>query len=267
MNTNPTPRKAHHPTSFLTKPADEYRAQCRIHLNNGSGAVSLGMVRVGDELRGGTTAALDPATARAIAADLTARADEIEPPAVAPSAEAERHGTYAAELYANLHGPSIGYGEPRGLDYREDDLEAVATWAARHALGLESYEGAGDAASARGERLTPVLRRFAFSGQDGDAARYDGQVVAIVRPLDPDNPADNLDPEVGPMYRVRADDGHAFDVFADELSPVPTPEQIAERILVSDEHGERGEYRYDTRDGVRDMLALAVRIARGEVSL
>lgn len=59
--------------------------------------------------------------------------------------------------------------------------------------------------------------RFGFMGQDEEAARYAGQPVTIVRQLDPNDPADNLDAEVGDMYRVQANDGHTFDAFADEL--------------------------------------------------
>jgi len=59
---------------------------------------------------------------------------------------------------------------------------------------------------------------FTFAGQDEEAATFDGQTVEIVRPLDPSDPSDNLDAEVGPMYRVQTDDGQTFDVFADELS-------------------------------------------------
>jgi hypothetical protein len=80
MNTTPTPRKAHRPTTFLSKPADEYRAQYRIYVNNGNAAATFGMQQVDGDVRRSFTAALDPATARAIGEDLIARANEIEPP-------------------------------------------------------------------------------------------------------------------------------------------------------------------------------------------
>lgn len=66
---------------------------------------------------------------------------------------------------------------------------------------------------AAGERAV-----FSFAGQDEEAATFHGQTVEIVRPLDPSNPGDNLDAEVGTMYRVRADSGQTFDAFADELT-------------------------------------------------
>lgn len=159
MSNNAAPRKAQHALT-LTAPAVAYNAygatETEIGVNSGAEAVSLWM-RYATEFNG-PAARLTPDQARTLAADLIARADEIETPAAAPSADtvAERHGAYAAELYTNLHGPSIGCGEPYGRDYREDDLEAVATWAARHALGLESYEGAGDAV-ARGEESGPTV--------------------------------------------------------------------------------------------------------------
>ena len=44
-----------------------------------------------------------------------------------------------------------------------------------------------------------------------------GQTVEIVRPLTPDE----ADEEVGPMFRVRFQDGIEADVFGDELSVPP----------------------------------------------
>lgn len=50
-----------------------------------------------------------------------------------------------------------------------------------------------------------------------DIPRYNGQTVTIIRPLDPTNPDDHYEEEVGPMFRVKAQDGSEFDVFKDEL--------------------------------------------------
>lgn len=48
-------------------------------------------------------------------------------------------------------------------------------------------------------------------------AKHSGQVVSIVRPLT----AGEADlEEVGPMFRIRADDGWEGDVFGDELTEV-----------------------------------------------
>lgn len=51
-----------------------------------------------------------------------------------------------------------------------------------------------------------------------DMAAYSGQSVTVVRPLDASDPEDSYDEEVGPMFRVRAGDGHEFDAFGDELT-------------------------------------------------
>lgn len=67
--------------------------------------------------------------------------------------------------------------------------------------------------------LTPGdAATFTLHGTDEYAAEFDGQTVTVIRPLDPNNPASNLDEEVGPMYRLRSLDGREFDAFADELT-------------------------------------------------
>lgn len=59
---------------------------------------------------------------------------------------------------------------------------------------------------------------FTLRGTDEHAAEFDGQTVTVIRALDPNDPADHLDEEVGPMFKVRASDGREFDAFVDELS-------------------------------------------------
>jgi hypothetical protein len=90
MNTTPTPRKAHRPMT-LTAPAVPHNAygatETEIGANSGSAAISLWM-RYASEFNG-PGARLTPDQARTLAADLIARANEIEPPAPAPFTEAE----------------------------------------------------------------------------------------------------------------------------------------------------------------------------------
>lgn len=62
-----------------------------------------------------------------------------------------------------------------------------------------------------------IKATFRFVGQDEAAAKYDGQAVEVIRPLDASNPADHYDAEVGPMFRVRASNGHEFNAFGGEL--------------------------------------------------
>jgi hypothetical protein len=65
------------------------------------------------------------------------------------------------------------------------------------------------------ERISrPQTALFTSSTDTGTAGAHTGQRVTIVRPLGPDE-ADPTD--VGPMYRVRAEDGVEFDAFEDEL--------------------------------------------------
>ena len=59
--------------------------------------------------------------------------------------------------------------------------------------------------------------RFHTTEKDGSTVDYDGQVVTILRSLDPEDPRDNVDPEVGNMFRVKAENGFTFDAFEDEL--------------------------------------------------
>jgi hypothetical protein len=57
---------------------------------------------------------------------------------------------------------------------------------------------------------------FKNTGHDSHslARHYSGQRAVIVRQLG----TDEVDDEVGPMYRVRFDDGEEFDAFDDELN-------------------------------------------------
>jgi len=56
---------------------------------------------------------------------------------------------------------------------------------------------------------------FDSHGQDTQLNDRSGQVVEVIRPLTEDE-ADLFD--VGPMYRIRFDDGYETDAFEDELS-------------------------------------------------
>lgn len=58
--------------------------------------------------------------------------------------------------------------------------------------------------------------------------------VTVIRSLDPDNPEDSYDAEVGPMFRVRSDKGREFDAFGDELTDlqVEVEETIADNAKI-----------------------------------
>lgn len=68
--------------------------------------------------------------------------------------------------------------------------------------------------------MTGHLRRrylFRYSGQDAlrQLRSHDGLVCVVIRPLTGDEV--DLD-EIGPMSRVRFEDGYEDDVFDDELT-------------------------------------------------
>lgn len=57
---------------------------------------------------------------------------------------------------------------------------------------------------------------FTDTGHDDhELLDHSGQTATIVRQLEFGT---EVDPEVGPMYRVRFDDGAEFDAFEDELT-------------------------------------------------
>ena len=60
-----------------------------------------------------------------------------------------------------------------------------------------------------------LVCRFDSHGIDSVWSKRDGQICTVIRPLTSDE-ADLSD--VGPMYRIRFEDGVITDAFEDELS-------------------------------------------------
>lgn len=58
--------------------------------------------------------------------------------------------------------------------------------------------------------------RALFTASDSEHTKHNGP-VSIVRPL---KVSEEVDEEVGPMYRVRSGEDQEFDVFEDELTPL-----------------------------------------------
>lgn len=72
--------------------------------------------------------------------------------------------------------------------------------------------------------------KFMFDSHGGDSklnART-GQLVAVLRALTPQEADIN---DVGPMFRIRFEDGYETDAFADEL----TPHDLGRGMVVADE--------------------------------
>ena len=83
-------RKAHHPYHLTTARSSYDGTTAYVGVNNGSAGISLGM-RYSHEYAG-PSASLTPAMARELAADLIARADELDPPKPAGLVRCKTHG-------------------------------------------------------------------------------------------------------------------------------------------------------------------------------
>ena len=90
-------------------------------------------------------------------------------------------------------------GSLEGCEIEDSSAEVMMVFEDEDAPALAFKFGAGDL----------VL----FSSTDADSATAPRTPVEIVRPLG----EDEADAEVGPMYRVRAEDGEEYDAFEDEL--------------------------------------------------
>lgn len=81
------------------------------------------------------------------------------------------------------------------------------------------------------------MKIFSSHGTDSRLTKYDGQRCTVIRPLD----ATEADEEVGPMFKVRFEDGHEADAFEDELydwSGSPCPDD-PDNFWIDDATGER----------------------------
>lgn len=113
-----------------------------------------------------------------------------------PEEIAEQAAEYATELFANLRErDSTDTLDESGQGYWDDEsLLIAATWAARKAVGLESYEGAGDANGPREPQFAPEgepdeyrdgFERVKSGSADGNATMHilggNGQVIVPLR--------------------------------------------------------------------------------------
>jgi hypothetical protein len=241
MNTNPTPRKAHHALT-MTVPAVPHNAydatETEIGANSGAEAIGLWM-RYASEYNG-PAARLTPEQARTLAADLTARADEIEPPSIeayalatgAPDAQGVKGATTALRIAVDME-----VLHERGRAY------------ARSAAG-DAFDGIPSLIELDGV-LSMLTDAYVSGWSERDTLAEKG--LALRTPL----------AEAYARYDREGGDENTADVLAAAVRETlaATPEQIAERIVSSSNW-----ILSQDADEARDIAIAAVRIARGEES-
>lgn len=145
-----------------------------------------------------------------------ARRHDMTPQTIAHNHAAHVSDT-AAELRDILDAYDEGPADPLAL--AEELQDAARALLAAIGEATPNPEQSTNATPKESEPVTTALFICSpVAGDDAPEHRYTGQRVEVVRPLDPNNPADSYDEEVGPMFRVRTANGHEFDAFGDELS-------------------------------------------------
>ena len=100
-------RKAHNAYRLKTDRREYDGSTAEIVVNNGSGGIGFGM-RLSHEYTG-PSASLTPAMARELAADLIARADELDPPRPRGLVRCTSHGN-------RRHHETVGCVDPRAAE-------------------------------------------------------------------------------------------------------------------------------------------------------
>lgn len=132
-------RKAHHAFSFESDRREYDDTQARVAVNNGAGAISLGMAYVSG-IGNGTHAILTPQMARDLAQDLIERADELDPPKELTLRTLRKATPEEVEdLVTGTGAMTWSWWS----DWGEKSVDGVDGWEFKHDNG-ESAEGAGD---------------------------------------------------------------------------------------------------------------------------
>lgn len=92
-------------------------------------------------------------------------------------------------------------------------------------ISAEEFDAAAEAGSLL-SHLSTLPAPATFAPSSARYARLGGQSMTVLRELD----ADEVDEEVGPMYRVVFESGEAADVFLDEIRPPALPEPGAAAV-------------------------------------